>query len=287
MSVSQVSAGGLRGVYAYQLYTASGLPYASSAGADPYSGLHVNVAKAFRPNIPEAQVLQITGDDRPAGQIVLAGNETVSVEFTTAKANLTADALFGDVNVVSQGDQRFIVRESDKRGCEPVVGMMAYQQAIDNTVGSASRGSTFWRAQFIPKAKVVSMSGPQEEGNALESRYMAYAQVVNAHLWGMAFASGTEGATEAQMIEMIFAGPPVLDTWLIDAVPTLTLNLSETALVGDAAGLGYDIQIFLWNHSTGAVTNITATASATASTITVVGAVEDDMVMAIYSKAGC
>lgn len=282
---SSLSGAGFRHLQMFQLYD-NGIPYATAAGATPYSGVHVDVAKAFRPSIPEAQVIQITGDDKPKGQIVLAGNETVNAEITTGKSNLAVDAIMSAVNVVTAGDQKFMLRETDKRGCEPVLGLLAYQQAIDNVVGSATRGKTLWRACWIPKARVVPLGGPMEEGNALESRYMAYANVVNAHLWGMVFLEGTEGATEAQLIEGFFNGPPVLDAWLIDSTPTLVLDLSETALA-DEAGTGFDINIYLWATATGIVTDITGTATPSASDITVVGAVEDDIVVAVYSRAGC
>ena len=285
MTVASLSGAGLRHLNIYQLYT-SGLPYATVAGDEPYSGVQVDIAKNFRPTIPESQVIQITGDDRPGGQIVLAANETVNAEIVTGKLNLTVDALVSGVNVVTQGDQKFILRETENRGCEGEFGIMAYQQAIDNVIGSATRGNTVYHACFIPKARIVPLGGVMEEGNALETRYMSYASVVTTHLWGMGFISGTEGATEGQLVEGIFNGPPVLDTWLINAAPLLILNLSETALA-DEAGTDFDVQIFLWANATGVRTNITATATITSTVITVVGAVEDDIVTAIYSKAGC
>jgi hypothetical protein len=282
---SSLSGGGFRHLRMYQLYD-NGIPYASVAGGDPYSGLQIDVAKTFRPTIPEAQVLQITGDDHPKGQIVLPGNETVSAEITTGKSNLAVDAVLSGVSVVTAGDQKFMLRESNKRGCESVVGLLAYQQAIDNVVGSATRGNTIWRAMWMPKARVVPLGGPMEEGNALENRYMAYASVVNAHLWGMLFVDGTEGATEAQLIEHFFNGPPMLDAWLINDVPLLTLDLSGVAKANEA-GDDFDINVYLWANATGLVTDITAACTLAADAITAVGPVEDDIVMAVYSQAGC
>lgn len=282
---SGLSGAGFRHLQLFQLYD-NGLPLASVAGATAYAGSQVDVAKTFRPTFPDAQVVQITGDDRPKGQIVLPGNESVSVEITTGKSNLAVDAILSNVLVVTEGDQKHMLRESNQRGCEPVVGLLAYQQAIDNESGSATRGKTLWRAMWIPKARMVPLGGPMEEGNALESRYMAYAQPVNKYPWGMAFVAGTDGATEAQVIEHFFNGPPCMDTWLIDSTPTLTLDLTNTAKA-DEAGTGFDVRIYLWANATGLVTDITATATITSSDITVVGAVEDDLVMAVYSQAGC
>ncbi len=282
---STASGGGLRHLQIYQLY-ASGMPYATVAGADPYSGVQVDVAKTFTPSVPEANVLQITGDDGPKGQIVLPGTDSVSVAITTGKSNLTVDAILSGLSVVTAGDQKMMVRESEKRGCLATVGLLGYQQGIDNVVGSATRGNTIWRAIWIPKAQVVSLGGSMEEGNAMESSYTAYAQVVNAHLWGMVFTAGTEGCTEGQMIEAFYNGPPVLDTWLIDSTPTLALVPSQTARA-DEAGSGFDVRIYKWATATGLVTDITAAATITASLFTVVGALEDDIVCAVYSKAGC
>lgn len=281
-----LSGAGFRHLQVYQLYTTNGLPYATAAGATAYSGVQVALAKTFAPAIPEAQVIQITGDDRPAGQIVLAGNETINAPITVAKEDFTVAALLGAVSVVTVGDQVQLLWETDKRGCEIDVGILGYQQSIDNVAGSATRGQVKWRAIWIPKAKIVASAGGMEEGNPMEMSYMAYAQVVNAYLWGLVFVSGTEGATEAQMISAHYNGPPVLDTWLIDAVPLLVLDLSETCLA-DEAGTGFDMQVYLWANATGLVTNITGACTPSASDVTTVGPVEDDLVMAVYSKAGC
>lgn len=281
-----LSSGGFRHLRAYQLYTTNGLPYATAAGATPYSGVQIELAKTFAPAIPEAQIIQFLGDDRPAGQLVLAGNETVSAPITVGKEDYTAMALLGAVNVVTVGDQTQMLFETDKRGCEINVGLLAYQQSIDNVAGSATRGQVKWRAMWIPKAKVVASPGGMEMGNETETSYMAYAQVVNAYLWGLVFLAGAEGATEAQMHGGHYNGPPVLDTWLIDAVPLLVLDLSETCLA-DEAGTGFDMQVYLWANATGVVSNITGACTPSASDVTTVGPVEDDLVMAVYSKAGC
>jgi hypothetical protein len=282
---SSVSGGGFRHLQIYEL-TSAGLPSNTTPGSAAYPGVQVDVAKTFTPTIPEATVIQISGDDVPKGQIILPGTESVSVAMTTGKSNLTVDAILTGLSVVTIGDQKLLVRESEKRGCLTTVGILGYQQGIDNVSGSATRGNTVWRAFWIPKANIVPLGGGMEEGNALESSYTAYAQVVNAHLWGMVFLSGTEGCTEGQMIEAFYNGPPVLDTWEIDSTPTLALVPSQTARA-DEAGTGFDVQIYKWATATGVVTNITAGATIAASLFTVVGAVEGDVVCAVYSKAGC
>ena len=282
---SSLSSAGFRHLQVFQLYS-NGLPYATVAGADAYAGLAVDVAKTFTPTIPEAQIIQITGDDRPKGQIVLPGNESVSIAITTGKSNMEVDALFSNVNVVTEGDQKFMVRESDRRGCEIVVGMLGYQQGIDNVAGSATRGQTVWRAFWVPKARVVALGGPMEEGNAMEATYTAYAQVVNAHLWGMVLTDAIEGATEAQLIEAFYNGPPKMDAWLIDAVPTVVLNLSGTAKA-DEGGTSFDINVYKWASATGLVTDITSGSTLAASTVEATGASEGDVVVAVYSQAGC
>lgn len=279
---SQLSAAGFRHLHAFALGS-NGLPLAPVAGVTPYAGVQITLAKAFSVTYPDSQVIQITGDDRPVGQIILPATELLTAEIRTGKVNLEADALLSGVNVVTAGDQKYMLRESNLRGCESLLGLLAYQQAIDNDPDSASRGATRWRALFLPKARVVSYGAPMEEGAAAETRYMAYPNAVNAHLWGMVFAAGTEGATEAQAVEGFFNGPPAVDTWLIDSTPHLTLTLTGTALE-DEAGTDYDIRVYRWNNSTGAVTDITAAATLGATSITVVGPVEDDMVVAVYSQ---
>jgi hypothetical protein len=265
----------------------TGLPYASVAGATAYAWTQIDVAKTFTPTVPDAQNIVITGDDHVRGQMVLGPNEAVSAELAVGKANFTVDEIIGGGPLaVTLGDQKFMLRETEKRGCEAQVGLLAYQQAIDNVVGSATRGKTLWRAIWMPKTRIVAKPGAMEEGNALQTSYMVYPSVVSAHLWGMIFTVGVEGATEAQFVEHFFNGPPMLNAWLINSTPTLTLTLSDTAKA-DEAGTGFDIRIYRWNHTTGAVTDITAASTPGASSIVVVGPVEDDMVTAVYSQAAC
>lgn len=282
---ASVSAAGFRHARIYQLYD-TGLPYASVAGATAYAGVQIDVAKTFTPTFPDAQNVVITGDDHVRGQIVLGPNEAVTAELAVGKSNLTVDALLQGINVVTAGDQKYMLRETEKRGCEGMFGLLAYQQAIDNVVGSATRGKTLWRAMWMPKARIVAKPGGMEEGNAAQTSYMVYPSVVSSHLWGMVFTTGSEGALEAQAVEHIFNGPPLLNAWLINATPTLTLTLSGTARA-DEAGTGFDIRIYRWASATGVVTDITAACTLGASSITVVGPVEDDIVTAVYSQAGC
>ena len=287
MAVStHLSGAGLRNLTVFALGS-NGLPLASVAGATPYSGAKIDLAKAFSITAADPQVIQLLGDDRPQGQIILPPTELINGEIRTQKSNLTIDALLTGVNVVTTGDQVEMLRFTNLQGCEALIGLMAYQQAIDNDPDSAMRGATRWRALFSPKARIVPQGGPMEEGSALESTYMAYPQAVNAHLWGLVFTTGTEGATEGQLVERFFAGPPVIDTWLIDSTPTLALTLSQTAKA-DLAGTSFDIRVYHWVSSTGAVSDITAASTLAADTVTVVGAVEDDMIVAVYSDAsGC
>lgn len=283
---SSLSGAGFRHVRLYKLYD-TGIPYASVAGATPYSGTQIDVAKTFTPTVPDAQNIVITGDDHVRGQLVLGPNEAVTAELVVGKANLAVDEIIGGGPlVVTTGDQKFMLRETEKRGCEAQVGLLAYQQAIDNVVGSATRGKTLWRALWMPKARIVAKPGAMEEGNALTTSYMVYPSVVSSHLWGMVFTTGTEGATEAQMVEHFFNGPPMMDAWLINSTPLLNLTLSATAKA-DEAGTGFDIRVYRWASATGVVTDITTTATLGASSITVVGPVEDDIVTAVYSQAAC
>jgi len=284
-AATRVSSGGLAHLRAFAL-DANGFPLASVAGATPYSGVQVEMARAFTPNIPDATVIEFAGDDRNQGKLVLPAQEGASFEFTTQKNNLTVDALFDGVLAYSKGDQQFMLRETEKRACMDVFCLLAYQQAVDNTPGSTKRGAIQWRSVLIPKARVVSYMGSMENGNPSESRYQSYPSVVSSYPWGVAFAVGTEGATEAAYIETIMNGRPWLDAWLINNTPTLTLTLGATARMLED-GLNYDMHVYRWANATGVVTDITAASTLGASTITVVGPVADDLVFAWYAQADC
>lgn len=281
MASGQGAGGGLRymGVMALD---DNNFPLVAAASATPTTLTRLRLAKAFTPNFPDGQVIQFTGDDAPQGQLNLPPTEMSNVELRTGMANLDVDALLQGINVVSLAGGKVIGRETDKDGCLADVLIMGYQQAVDKDPNSASYGGTVWHYYLVPVAQVRPYSGPIEEGNAGESRYTATPQKVAKYPWGVAFASGTEGFTEASTLEGFLDGAPMLAAWLGNAVLD-TFTLSPAATDEDLVKVWHTVAL------TGVTTDVTATVTITTTSIEFAAApAVDDIVVAFYpTAAGC
>ena len=286
MTTNRVAHGGMRFLGIYELGD-NGLPFVSAASADPESGVWVNMANSFVPSFPEGTIIQFAGDDMPQGVLNLAPAEMSSITISTGVNNLEVDAILGATKVFTFAGNSAIGRETDRDACIPTVMLLAYSQGIDKNRDSATFGNTYYRYYLVMQAMVRAQAGGHENGNASTTEYQAHPRKVNQAL-GIEFSIATNGFLESGYIDGHFPGPPVLDAWLIDAVPTLVLNLSTTPL-----GDGLDPDDFLIVKvaaADGAVTDITAasTIDASAKTLTVAAALEDDVIYAFYASAdGC
>ena len=258
---------------------------ASPAGATSEQFLQLSCAKSFNTTFPDAQIISHTGDDGICGVMMLPPNETVSIELSTGKTNLTADALLQGLNVVTLGDMVALVQGAiPQRYIQ--VGMLFYRQAIITDPASSMKGGDCWIWAICPKTKVAPKKGPWEEGGADENAYTVLPQVVKRHLWGIDFAVVTEGTIAGQIIYGICYGPPKFVSWTIDAVPLLVLDLPESAKLQDGSDTDYAVKVFRVAAADGTVTDITATSTLTdPDEITIVGGLEDDVIYAFYERA--
>ena len=273
---------GFRHTQVFALDPATGLLLAASAGATAYDGVTIDLARSLTLTAPEPQIIQHPGDDRIGQLYLLPPTEAISATLTTGKMNLTLDALLGNLNVVTLGDMKLMLAGTEQQGSEPQVALLGYRQALDADPASGTFGQRVWQWLLFPSARLFAGMGSMEAGGDDEHTYTVQPSVVKKYTWGIAFADGTEGATEGQIVRGISRGKPKMCAWLIDAVPTLVLDLPENAKA-DEAGTSFAIKVFLYHA--GAASDITAACTLAADTVTVVGAVEDDIVTAFYELA--
>ena len=281
MASGQGAGAGLRYMAVWALDD-NGLPLVPSASDDPTIPARMRMAKAFTPNFPDGTVIQFTGDDLSQGQLNLPPTELSNIELRTGQGNLDVDAVLQGINAVSLGGGKIMGRETDQDGCLIDVFLMGYQQGIDKDPDSATYGNTVWHYYLVPIAQVRPYSGPFEEGNAFEARYVATPQKSDHYPWGMEFTALTEGFTEATVLEGFMNGAPMVAGWLGDGYEDV-FNLDPAALDAD------DVEVFQYNHVSGAVTDVTATVVITTTTITFPAPVTaDDLIYAFYPTAeGC
>lgn len=185
----------------------SGYPAATSTTA--YEGVTVSGAKTLTINDPEPRQIVHIGDDRPFALDVLPATEPITGEMQTGKANDTVDALVQGVTQVTVGETKLYPVGTNKRGNESQVCMLAYREAVDTDPDSANFGQRVWQFRLFPRTYVI----PRETGfqDDPEARpYTVRPQFATKYPWGVSFADGTEGCTQAQGFRGVAYGKPKL-----------------------------------------------------------------------------
>ena len=283
MAVTTKQAAGA-GFRQLRVYTQNeyGIPWTSSfpgAASVAWDGVHASIAKALTITIPDPQILQHTGDDRVAAVDMLPPTEAVTAEMRTGHTNLELDALLQNVNVVALGEMQLMGRGTSQQGLEPDITILGYRQAV--RTGATLAGQRCYIHALLPKAAVFPKAGAMEESGLDENTYTVNPRVCNNYPWGIAFAIGTEGYTEAQLLHGISDKRPHLAVWEGDNVET-EFDFSAGYLPAAVA----KVKAYLWDAGTQVATDITATATITTASITPVAKPDvGDLVLAWYEIA--
>ncbi len=200
----------------------SGSPAATTgnSGETAYSGIQMVGSKTFNLTIPDPVKISHVGDDRVLQVDYLPSKEAISGDLTVAEENQTLLALLSGTNQVVVGESTLVGLGTSEQGFEPQVGLLLYQQALDES------GIRQWRYALLPKATLYAHPGGFSE-NPAEHQYIISPAVVDAHLWETAFADETEGFTEAQALIGQSRYRPGVDSWLASTATT-TFLLSRT-----------------------------------------------------------
>jgi hypothetical protein len=182
---------GLRHATIFEL-NASGSPAATGTAA--YEGSTIVGAQAFDLNIPDARKITHIGDDGPLQVDYLPPTEAVSGELRAARSDFDVYAILSGTKVVTVGESKMVGIGTSEQGNEPQVGLLMYQQALDEA------GERTWRWFLVPKATIYPHPNGMNEAAAV-NRFLVSPAVVTKHLWETAFAAGTEGFTRSQILE--------------------------------------------------------------------------------------
>lgn len=193
---------------------ASGSPAATDTS--PYEGATIVGAQAFDFNIPDPRKITHVGDDRPIQVDYLPSLEAVSGELRAARMDTTIYALLSGTNAVTVGESKFIGVATSQQGSEPQVGLLCYQQALDET------GARVWRSLLMPKATLYAHPSGMNEQAAV-NRFIVSPAVVSKHLWETAFSLSTEGYTDAQALVGYHQYKPKIVAFLASTATTTFL----------------------------------------------------------------
>lgn len=235
---------GMKHVRVYALES-HGLPAATSTTV--YEGLQIEGAQAFNLEIPDSRRITHTGDDRVLAQDILPRQEPTSGTLTTAINPHAVYAVMSSTKQATVGEASVIGYATSQQGSEPVLSMLCYQQAKEYGTGLRT-----WRSYMIPSTQAVirpnSMTADKQEFT-----YDLIPSAVNHHLWGLGFAAGVEGFTEAEIVETQTFNIPHVVSWLGDNTETefdfaaarqavSTAKINAIILVDAATGVAADIR---------------------------------------------
>lgn len=215
---------GLRHATLFEL-NASGSPAATDPTA--YEGHTIVGAQAFDLLVPDARKITHVGDDRPLQIDFLPPMEGVSGELRAARLDDDIYALLTGTQVVTVGESKFVGVATSEMGSEPQVGLLLYQQALDES------GARVWRSFIIPRATLYPHHNGMNEMPSV-NRYLVSPAVVTKHLWETAFAEGTEGFTDCQVLQGTHKYKPKIAAFLA-ATATTEFDLPVASPAADVA----------------------------------------------------
>lgn len=196
---------GMRHARVYAL-NSFGVPSATQAST-PYEGLQLTAAKAFELTIPDARRIAHTGDDSIQAQDVLPRLEPTSGVLRTGRNDHDVYAVLTGTNAFTIGEATGIGYGTSKQGSEPTVGVLMYQQSKDAT--SKVRR---WRTYIMPATQTIINPASMNE-NVPEFEFNLIPDIAEQHMWGKAFAEGTEGFTTSEIVEFMNEGLPHIASW--------------------------------------------------------------------------
>jgi hypothetical protein len=268
---------GFRHCQIFALSTSTGVIAPGAASATAYEGLQISGARTLEIEDPEPQQINHLGDDRIFASDTLPATESLTGTLTVGKINDTVDALITGQTSYTIGEQKFFGIGTNKRGSEVQVAMLAFRQSLDTT--PAAQQLRRWEFRLIPATLLIPLAATLNESPE-EKTYTVRPQVASKYPWGIAFANGTEGFTEAQALRGIAENKPKIVAWKGNNVLT-SFNL-PTAFPAVATT---KMTVFVYDDSAGTASE-DATATLTTTTVDPTATPDtDDIVVLVYEHS--
>lgn len=218
--------------------SSSGRPYNSATlTATNISGMTVlKGAKTANIQIPQAEILQIPGDDGVRGVLQFPGNalptfDMVFSDITTSFIN----ALQGTTAIDAQSIYEWLVLDPANRSF-PDIFLMLTRRAVSTEAGSTGNG---YDTIVFPQA-TVSFAGPSGYSTGANAGEFTFNVTVNRTSilpWGTALSTGTHGTTGASGFMFWSQAVPTFDVAIKDGVIT-SWTLTKT-YASNAQALGW------------------------------------------------
>lgn len=258
-----------------QIFALDANGFLAAPDENAYEGVQVSGVRSLTLDIPESQQINHVGDDRIFAVDSLPPTESVTGQLVTGKNNFTVDALLTGANVVTKNEKLLFGRATDLQGSEVQVCVLAWRQALNTTPGESR--TRVWDVRLLPVCQLIPMSPSFAQSDPEEMTYTIRPQVVAKYPWGTAFATGTEGFTEAQILDGITVGKPKLIAFLGD---NSTVAFSLPASYPASA----TTKMTVWHYvtSTGVTTDVTGTVTLAVGSVTFGAAPATGDIVTVY-----
>ena len=217
---------GARMARAYVL-DSNGWPLATSPTV-PYEGGQIYALKNFNLASPDARRISHFGDDRVLANDFLPPTEGGSGTMASARMDFAELAAMTGTKVATIGEGKVVGYGTSQRGYEPDLAVLAVQQWLD-----ADTRVRRWRGLLAPMARAMIKPASMNE-NSSEYTLNMLLNVASKYPWGVAFAIGTEGYTDAEILELEGVYFPHIVSWKADNI--VTKFLFDAARPAQAVG---------------------------------------------------
>lgn len=181
-----------------------------------YEGLHQNAARSLTINNPQARIISQTGDDTVEALQALPPLTAMDADLHVGQSNLDIIALLSGVKVADLGTKsRWLPMQTDRRGYEPYIGLLAYSKSNEWPSGDQT-----WDWYYFPYAQAIWLASgnaetPQDEIFKVVPNYTTLTP------WGTALLAATNGALTQQCMKGKSTGIPHIISWLADGTATV------------------------------------------------------------------
>lgn len=222
---------------------ADGIPNVASASATPTQGTLIHGIKGLNITDPEPRRFNHSGNDNLLAQDSLPPLEGGSYTFSTPANNFKLDNTLAGTKSRTLGNAVFRAGNNDKKGNEPLVATMFYQQALDVDPDSETYGKLRqWHGKIYPANRITNITKPMSDGTTDQS-YSATPTPVKETIWGETLNESNWGVTRAEYIEFNMNYQPRLNFFKGNGTLT-SFNLSHNPFSSS--------ELVIVNTSTGA-----------------------------------
>jgi hypothetical protein len=184
--------------------------YPAAIGITAYEGIHAVGAKTLTINDPAYTVINHNGDDGLIQIDQLPATTGATSELHLGRVDDDLEAAISGLLPFQVGEMNMMLAGvTDQSGFEPTVGIMGYQQALDEG------GNRVWHAVWFPRATVAKhesgLSGTPED-----RMYNITPNLATKHLWGAPMTAVVEGGIRGQIVRGVSQYQPKLIAFLAD-----------------------------------------------------------------------